>query len=67
MSYIIKHNNSYTTLTSFLLNESIIPVETKYRTNETRDNQNFLKTLEDEGFKYSRIVDGKYKFDKYFK
>lgn len=43
MSYIIKHNNSYTTLNGFLLNESIVPVETTFGTNETRDNQHVLE------------------------
>lgn len=39
MSYILKNKDSYQTLNSYLLNESIVPVATEYGTNTTRDNK----------------------------
>lgn len=41
MSYIIKNNNDYKTLNNYLLNESIVPIETTYGTNSERNNREF--------------------------
>lgn len=41
MSYILKSDNQYVTLSNYLLNESIVPIKTNFGTDQNRNNNNF--------------------------